>query len=51
MKKKKKLSQMTGLSARLQYVFGKQDWETMAKSFWIRQALDMMLSIVKVMTN
>jgi hypothetical protein len=30
---------------RLDYIFGEQKWESMAKSFWMRQALDLLLSV------
>jgi hypothetical protein len=42
------LAARSGVADRLEYIVGKQEWETMAKTYWIRQALDMLLSVVKV---
>jgi hypothetical protein len=36
----------TGIGARLQYIFEKQNWEPMAAFFWLKQALDLFLASV-----
>ncbi|GAA6061309.1 hypothetical protein JCM10212_005423 [Sporobolomyces blumeae] len=36
----------TGLFSRLQYIIGTQSWETLSETYWIHQALDLLLGAV-----
>ncbi|KAI8368238.1 uncharacterized protein BYT42DRAFT_123486 [Radiomyces spectabilis] len=39
------------LYTRLNYIFGVQNWESLASTFWLQQALDLLLNAVKASPN
>jgi transformation/transcription domain-associated protein len=43
----KSMEHASTVQTRLHAIFGEQEWDAMAKSYWIRQALDLLLSVVE----